>query len=490
MRDSIRGVSPVVGIVLLIGIVSIASVSLLLVGGPITDDVKQQSEQQRVQQSFVELSNTVSSATSATETRKSATLEVGKRGAIAQKKTGQYTIFIQNKSGSKTIESGTFGTIEYTGDAGSTFAYEAGAVFHETGAETRVVSEPQFYYDRNPYTLSLPVTTITEEKELSSGELLIDHEKTTPSSVNQVRNDRVYIQIESNYCRGWERYFTDQISPNAIDEACTEGPAKTVTVRLGYTEIENAFSDGVTLPNGQDSITTDNENHNPFDNVAEDNYLPLDGVITNLVDDAEGTDDEFKNIDGNPVTESKSFDDGKYYSEGLGDGGHLTFDLSDGDALLVVNGSITTQTNNDGISVSHCGDGNQLRVYVTGDLNFDNGGTITQECDSNGNVSTVQVYGTSDTTVLFGPGNPVFNGLLYVASDGETPSGGQIDFQGSPRFDGAIIAESINIDSNLNKVNADAPDNPNVEVIPSGYEPAPQVTYLNVANHEVDIKNK
>lgn len=474
-----RGVSPILGFVLLVGMVAAVSVSLLVVGGQMMTEGQQQVEEDRVEQSFVELSKTIASTSTNSDSPKSMTLEAGEQGAIAREATGSYTITVENETVNKTVGNGTIGTIEYKSDDGTTIAYEAGAVFRETGAETRVISEPPFHYDRDTNTLNLPVTTTTEEKELSSGDLVVNHKSATRNTANYVKNYRVYIEIQSDYCKGWERYFSDQTGYTAITEGCAEGAANTVNIRLGYAAIEDAFSDGVSLPNGEDSITGD-EKKNPFDDVAANDFPSLDGTIDLLVSDAE--DGDFTNISDSPVTGDRKLDDGKYYAKGINEGS-LTFDLSDGNATLVMNGSIQTQNKDDGITVSDCGDGNQLQVYVTGDIDMKNGGTIAPNCDDDGSVTTIQVYGKSGTDVRFDKGNAKFMGLLYVP-------GGEVDFQGSPDFDGAIVAESINIKSKLNGVTSTGVDSSTIDAIPSGYEPAPQITYLNVINHRVDIRTK
>ncbi|SER78908.1 DUF7289 family protein [Natrinema salaciae] len=474
-----RGVSPVLGLILLIGVVAAASVSLLVVGDEMMDSGQQEIEEQRVQQSFVELSKTISSARTSTDAPKSTTLDAGERGAIAREATGSYNITVENASEIESVGNGTIGTIEYTSEDGTTVAYEAGAVFRETGTKTQVVSQPPFNYDHETNTLTLPVATMTDGKDLSSGDLLVTHETATENAVTHVQNYRVYVEIESEYCRGWETYFEEQAGYSSIEEGCFEGTDGSVTVRLGYDELDNAFSDGVSLPNGEDSITGKDQ-HNPFDDVAANEFQSLDGTIQAILDDTDSA--EFDKVEDVQADPTEELDDGKYYTDGI-ENEQLSFDLSDGDAMLVVNGSIDTHDNDDGITVSDCGDDNTLRVYVTGDINMDNGGTIGPDCGGNGDETTIQVYGSSDTDVLFAPGNPSFTGLLYAA-------GGEVDFQGSPDFTGSIIAESVNIDSNLNNVDSVEVDSDEVEVIPSGYEPAPQITYLNVVNHEIDIQNK
>jgi hypothetical protein len=106
------------------------------------------------------------------------------------------------------------------------------------------------------------------------------------------------------------------------------------------------------------------------------------------------------------------------------------------------------------------------------------------------------VFGDSEMEIDFG--NGYYEGVIYAASN-KDPDGAfegwanggdgtyQAHVQGSPEFDGSLIVHSITERSKFNAFKTRAMDS-EIDVIPDGYEPAPQLTYLNVAEHQVEIE--
>ncbi|MFC6717972.1 hypothetical protein ACFQGT_10065 [Natrialbaceae archaeon GCM10025810] len=491
MRGPTRGQSTLIGFVLLVGLVAVGGLSLMIVGEQASSAITEDTEIERVEQSFVQLSHETATVTRNNEKSEVTALDAGDYGAIVRENTGSYNVTARNTSDDgdesvEVIEEGTIGTMEYEHEDGTKIAYEGGGAFRETGSETRVVSSPLLNYNHESETLNFPMITVQGDKKLSSGDVIIEHLDATRNDNNSVKDKRIYVEIESEYCRGWETFFDEQAGGTSVTRSCDEGDEGTVEARFGYDDAENAFEDGVSLPNGEGSIGGKDQ-HSPFDDVEDNEFPPLDETIQLMLEDDDAYDEVHEEV---IEDEDLELSDGMYYVEGIGDDGSIDFNLSDDDAVLVVNGSIETQTEDDGISVSDCGDDgdNQLRVYLTGDLDMDNGGTIAPECGDN---ETIQVYGSSETGVNFGNGNPTFEGLLYVASDEDEWEGSnsdeQVYFQGDPTFEGAIIAESVYVGSEVHNVEASAVDDSEVDVIPEGYEPAPQITYLNVIEHQVSM---
>ncbi|WP_394352487.1 DUF7289 family protein [Natronorubrum aibiense] len=478
-----RGQSTLIGIVLLIGIVAIGSLGIFLVAGDAIGGAEQQSEQERVQQTFVSLSHGISTATASDDVSHSLELEAGEHGAIAHHDSATYEIWAQDYSGENRtdISSGTIGTIEYESDDGTKIAYEGGGVFHETGERTRVVSAPAIDYDSRTYTLSFPVVTLTEEKTIRSGDIRLTRSNVEREPRNYVANDHVFVEVESEYCLGWEEYFVEQAGDLTVQQACygAENDDGKLKVRLGYNDISGAFSSGVALPS-EENIDENPSGHDLGD-IAEAEYPPLDETIQQLSDDFR------ENESVSELDSDSSNSAGEYYQENLN--GEYDFDLTDGNAVVVVNDSVTTD--GEGVTVSNCGNGeHSLKIYAQGDFELHD--DVKPTCD-NGSIKTIQLYGTSTSTVDFHDSSSTFEGLLYVASDEFDPENEeyQIDFSGAGNvgFNGSIVANSIKFGSATNSVNPIGLENSNVDIIPEGYEPAPQLTYLNLAEHEIDIEN-
>ncbi|WP_449289173.1 DUF7289 family protein [Natrialba taiwanensis] len=490
---SSRAQSSVLGIVLLIGMVAAGSIGVLLVAGEGIGQTEQQSEQERVEQAFVELSQQISTATTNNDVTHGSNLEAGEHGAIAHHDSATYEIWAENNSGTTTpIANGTIGTIEYDADDGTRLAYEGGAVFRETGTQTRVLSTPPINYDHRTNTLSFPVVELTENKTIDSGDIAIEQASAYANSMNYIKDDHVFIEIESEYCLGWEQHFTSEAGDTSLQQGCYDAANDdgTLKVRLGYEDIDNAFSKGVAL--GDESNYDAHQSGGEFDDIGSEQFKPLDGVISEMKADFRENESHIDTGDWSEITA------GTYFAaEGSLDAAdELTFSLEEGNAVLVVDDDISGYD----ITVDACGpDGsNQAKIYATGDIDVGNN-EFTQTCGDD--ESNLQLYGTSEMGVDFG--NGYVEGLLYAASDktpGEDGFDGwqvnsnndkeyQIHLQGSPEFDGSIIAHSISERSNFDDVNEQPMNSSEIEVIPPGYEPAPQLTYLNIAEYEIDVEN-
>ncbi|ELY33519.1 hypothetical protein C500_01765 [Natrialba magadii ATCC 43099] len=467
--------------------VAAGSVGVLLVAGDVITGTEQQSEQEQIEQAFVELGQQISSTTTTSDVVQTSDLNAGEHGAIAHHDSATYEIWAEEYSGENRtdIANGTIGTIEYESDDGTRVAYEGGAVFRETGEQTRVLSVPPVYYNHQTNTLSFPVVELAENKTIDSGEITVDQIDAEPNEMNYIRDDHIFIEIESEYCLGWEQHFSNQAGDTAIQKECygDENDEGVLKIKLGHEDVENAFSDSVSLPN-DDYVGSGHASGNNLEEVNEADFPDLDDTIQQLIDEFEDDEPRLDDSESNPS--------GAYYEESLDGDEHYDFSLEDGDAVVVVNGSVDSGEN---ITVSQCGGGeHSLKIYAKDDFTLGDGDVRTiGSCDT---VEAIQLYGTSSSTVNFHNSGNDFQGLIYVASDEfNTESSNQHEYQvqftggGGFSFEGAIIANSIYFDTPTNALTPTAIENGEIEVIPEGFEPAPQLTYLNIAEYEIDIEN-
>ncbi|WP_408957610.1 hypothetical protein [Natrinema sp. 74] len=478
-----RSQSSILGLVLLIGMVAAVSVSLLLVGGNTITDVKQQSEQERIEQSFVELSQQMSSAATNEDVTHAMTFDSGRSGAITKTNAGRIKIEATNFS--ETIK---LGAIEYRGDDGSIVAYQAGGVWRERGNETRMISAPSLDYDAEEETLWLSVVDISEDQELSSGTVTMRHETTIPMQ-DFVENESITMTVTSEYYRGWESYFRHQAGDAVVRNV--DHANRTVTVRLGYLKAESAFDSGVTYGDSYDA----HKNADVDGPTTQGTMPPLDSVISQMVNDTESgamhVDEDLGTVDTTLTRGS-----GTYVADSIEESGHLQFNLTDGNATLIVDGDI----NADGptITVTDWSGNNSLKVYTTGDLDASNSGDICVDpCDTDVSAKRIQIFGTSDMIVDFGPGGSSrFEGVLYAASDRDSwPKRNSCDSQvcihSNPNLYGSIVASSVEIGSASADLTYDSSlDSADIPLHPESYELPPRITYLNIAHHKIDIKNE
>lgn len=477
-----RSVSPIIGVILLIGMASAVSVTLLFVGGSILDSKQQQAETEQVEQSFIRISEQIETSSKNTDVSKTTNLDAGERGAITHRDKAKYKIWSEAYNGTNktNIGSGTIGTVEYESDDGTRIAYEGGGVFRDTGEQTQIVSAPSVTYDRETDTLNYPVTQISEGKELRSGNLKIEKINSTVANTSYVKQDHVFIEIESAYCEGWQQYFKNQAGDTAVKEACYDGENDDgeVKIKLGYEDIEDAFESGLSVPDSGNYEPPNGNNANV--EMSEGKFPPINSVIDSLGDELEGSPD---------LQSPETNDAGEYYVENMND--EYDFNLSDGDAIVYVNNSVSPEK----IDIKNCGSSdNSLKIYAQGDFNLEN--DIGESCPDD-SVETIQLYGTDSSSVDFQDSSSTFKGLIYVAGDTDEfdPDHGgeyQVKVGGGGNVDmhGSIIAQSVEFQSAANSVNLQGSEDSDVTVIPAGHEPAPQLMYLNIVEEVIDIENR
>ncbi|WP_265112223.1 DUF7289 family protein [Halosolutus halophilus] len=476
-----------IGIVLLIGMVGVTSSVLFLTAGEVLTNTEAQTEAERVEPAFVELSQKMGSARIDSDVTHSMDLDAGERGAVARAETGWINVSSAELDGPINE---TIGTVEWEGDDGSRIAYESGAVFSGTGNETRVVSVPPIYYDARTETLTLPVTTINGETMLDSGDISVSHERTTVYADANVENAEVRITITSEYYRGWERFFTREAGDTVVRDVDHEN--QTVSIRLGYLDIEDAFDSGVTLSEpAEESGEVDYGN----ETVRHEQMPELDDVIERMLEDMEN-DEYYDDVEEvGSITDNETFTNGTYLADEVvldDNTDEVTFDLSDGNATLMVDGDVSLNHTGSALNVENAtGTNNSLKIYSTGNLstNGDMGGS---------SATHMQVYGTSEMYVAMRDGS--FTGTIYAPSNdwtGTNPIEGgcddeQICILSNVDFTGAIVTSTAHFQGGLGGINFEYDDDLGEEPVtlyPDEYDLPPQLTYLNVAHHEIDVEN-
>ncbi|WP_420883929.1 DUF7289 family protein [Natrialba sp. SSL1] len=482
-RQSSRAQSAMIGFVILIGMVAAVSTGIFLVAGETVTSLEQSSEQERVETAFVELSQQMSTASSNTDVLQSMDLEVGNDGAIVKKDTGNITV--SSEALDKDIDL-TIGTIEYEGEDGTILAYQAGSVFRETGNETRVISSPPIYYEKTTETLTLPVVTVSGEQDLGTGGVGISHEETTTFRESAVvENESVTITVESEYYRGWESYFEQQAGDTVVRNVDHDN--RTVEVRVGYLNVDEAFEDGMVVSENFDDF----ENADVENGTVREGSMPeLDPVIEEMIDDHED-DDSLPTTNGT-IAGNKTYFEDEITIDGKDE---LVVDTSAGNTTIIVDGNTSVEGQ---LVADPDGSDNELRIYTTGHLDIEGGNVSVTD----GNAGQLQLYGTSNTHVGIGPGESSFHGTIYAPRDepwGDTENevfhqgqcSEQVCMQSDVDFTGALVASSTNVHSaSVSFKYDDELENNEIDLYPDTYTLPPQLTYLNVAHHEVNIDNR
>jgi hypothetical protein len=512
-RGDRRAQSAVIAVVLLFGMAATISVGILVVTSESIDQTKQTAEHERVEQAFLELDSEID-AVSRSENGTSRTVDMdlsGSEGAVRQEGTGRIVVNTSNRS--DPVIDQPLGAIVYEQD-GTTFAYQAGAVWRNDGNETMMVARPDLDY-RGTNTLTLPITSFEGDQHLSGGEVTITKRDTAAplSDVSLVEGEFVTVNITSRFYTGWAEYFRENVDDSAIREI--DHDENRVIVALGQPEINATIENGVVATGGPDAdvdvdargsgsvdgdVAAEGEvdgeadiNGDVDEGVSRDLFV-LDSVIQRKVDSAESN---ASVTDLGTITGHVTLDNGEtYYADRIG-GGSVTFDLSDGNVSPVVDGDIELG-NGGGITVDNAGD-DIARIYTTGNFSMRNTDVVV----NSGDPSRFRIYGTSEMLIdISGTGNFQFNGLIYAprntpaVPDGETNpiSGCEADAciingGGAASFNGAIVAGSLEFDTNADFNFPSSVDgmSPDLEIDDGVYPPP--ITYLHASVYEVEIEN-
>ncbi|ELY67814.1 hypothetical protein C489_09646 [Natrinema versiforme JCM 10478] len=502
-------------VILLIGMVAIGSIGILLVGTEAMATAEQQSEQERIEQSFVQLSQTMTTSATATDVSQSMDFDAGSSGAITQTEAGNITIDSKYLNQSEEYN-GTgnpleipIGAIEYESQEGTTVAYQAGGVWRGTGENTQMVSAPPLSYKNE--TLILPVTSVSEDQELGSGDIRLTHTDTESYGSIPLENETVTMTIYSDYSKGWETYFETQVGSAVVQESNHTSDTPFVKVALTDLDAEGAFDSGLTI---SDTAGEQGGVDHVDENVRRGSMPEMDNIIDQMVDDVNETGNRSwatDDVDG-PWTigedeDDSEFSDGLYFADGIhldGNGDPVTFNLEDGNATVVVDGNITVDGGELRVEnwESSTGTDHRLKIYTTGNVNLQ-GGEMHVDSIDEVDAAQLQVYGTSTLSAGFKGGT--FEGTLYAPSDdfdgpneviqkkgggGGQCNGEQVCSLSNPTIRGSIVANSVHFQGGSgNDFEYDTDlKNAGIDVEPDNYSFPPKITYLNIARHKVDVE--
>lgn len=258
-----RAVSPVVGLVLLFGVVGITAVAILFVGTGLTETTAQEAQTQQAERSLTKFAETANQLSQAQGSSETFTIEAGDdANAYVNESAGhiELTLVINESDPSepnRTILDNDMGSyVTETGD-GTAFAYQGGGVFRQdTEGEPVLVRAPNLDYTVDPDpTLTLPVTQIrgNDSGTAGDGDLeVVTRRDAFPrqSLPNPIIGDYMDLTIESQYCTAWEGYVVDETSAT-VREQCDGGTPDQLQIRMD-------------LANGTERSTrTDTDTTNP-----------------------------------------------------------------------------------------------------------------------------------------------------------------------------------------------------------------------------------
>lgn len=513
--------SSVLAVVLMMGFVAAASVSLFVIGTATITSSQNAAEDAQIENTFKEFNKDVSSVAYGRDKYRSMTFEVqDNKAAFRQENTGTIQVYVD---GTKQVDK-SVGALVYERDD-STIAYQAGGVWSGKGKDSRMVAEPPVEYQNG--SLTFPIPALEGDENVRAGGLDIK-KKQTVSPINDdgyIKGKLVRLEITSEYYMGWAEYFRTQTNDVAVSvDHSPAGPKGTVTVKLGKPVANGNFEDGVLATGGDDGdILVGNGNSEIDGNVSatgditadddeitgtespnqESNLYELDEAIDRKIKDAK---DNGSVIDvdlsgGDTLNGGNTYyaEDGFSYDQESED---LVVDLSGGNVTLMIDGDMRLEKGD--IEVINHGSNRVFRVYTTGSLGVKNAELGPDPSDS---AKHFQVYGTSEMLVALNGGSGTqFVGTIYAPRDDPALDDTDPNYvsylsndkcegwdtcitTGSANVKGSIVAgptklsqgTEMTYDTSLQNVE------PTLQLA-DGVLP-PKITFIKVSVHKVEVNN-
>ncbi len=424
-----RGVSSVLGVVLIVGMTAAMVVSLMMIGTVALQTSQENAELARMETSMAQMSSKAS--LSALGGAGSQQFDVGAmRDGSLEVRPDTGSIRIVSVEGDKNLseannttviyETDAFGALVYT-QGEHEVAYQGGGVWTRTGDRGgQMVSPPEYHYLDE--TLTFPIIrTAGSGNEGGTGSGSVTHQSSqsffpNETMTNPVDNQTIFVEIESDYHRGWYNFFDSR-----SDGLLEHDPAnQTVTVEL--TAIyEESFSWAIAA---QQDIEIDGQASDIESMRESQNYPSASGEVESKIADCEG--------DWNFTSDDGPYEGGQTYcaNEENMDLGDIEFNTTGGDIDVVFDQGVRT---NGDITVSGS---NTVRFYVNDSVDLAKG-YINPDKDPD----QFYMYVHSDVDAMEEQGNPTIHAVIYAPNT-------DVIFSGNVDFEGAIIADSFEASGN------------------------------------------
>jgi len=228
-----RGVTPVVGITLLIGMVLVGAIGVFAVGSVAVDSVQSEAKLDQAETAMVSYADSVRNG-------QSASLSVPNSGETTVSNDSTIRIEV----GSTEVVDTTLGTVVYE-ENGRERAFEGGAVFARSSDEPTIVAAPpisfQYAAGERHQTLTIDVVTVDGSASDLTTEPALSRSSARSIASNGVVADTVTVTVQSEYAAAWAQYFEQRTLASVSLDASTN----TVTARFPVqqpTSVDNSFT--------------------------------------------------------------------------------------------------------------------------------------------------------------------------------------------------------------------------------------------------------
>lgn len=460
-----RAVANPVGVILILGMTILSVGALLTVGGAVVDDTRADAEHSQMENSMSAFSSKASLVGLGESGHQRFSLGRVSQGRVdVREDAGNVRIWVDRsdcEDDDCEIANTSMGAVVYEND-GREIAYQGGGVWARQGDFSRMLSPPEFHYRAE--TLTFPIINVTGDGAASGdirGTVRSDTEAqqwypddSEEDFDNPLTNGTVYVEIESEYCRGWQSFF-ERRSQGRVEDRC--GDNKTVIVDLAVPFILTGDDPVI----AQDINPSGNNNDIPEswreDVVAPSPDSEIDAKIEECTDGS---------CDSLPT--SGDISHGKYVASADHTMDGVTFKTGSGDTTVAVDGDLTAG------QVDVEGDGN-VTLYVRGEFRLSGSGDINSGGDADQFITLVD----SDGDVRFN-GNSAYTGVIYAPKS-------TTSFNGNPAIDykGVLVTDKFDLNGNLDKLDFQPAEELDDYRILGGERP---LTYLHISENNVEIQ--
>lgn len=422
-----RGLTPLAGFVLLVGIVAIGAMSLFVAGMALADATQSAAERDHAERSMAQLSSSVDQMAAGELDTSEFAISGGKDASTyVDEDAGHIEMWVENSSGKEYLLRDDLGAYVYETDDGERVAMQGGGVWKRNAEGPSTVVEPPEFQYRNEDEPTLTynhyrVTGQSRDNGVTSGEVsMVSHRELYPNGTysNPVQEGSIKFKIRSEYCHGWEEYFNER-----TDKAVTESCDETATTRDD--ELIAELSVPFTIGNMENAVWANSENIHKNANVDSISTSGYDPQSADLLVESHEEECDKRGYSSLPGT--------------IDDGGLYCTDEIDHDVNingLSIDEDVEIYTRNgiekgEGVPVS--GSGFNVSIYAGDDVRAGGNSEIGNPSDP----TQTRVYLHSDADFTQ-EGNGAIRALLYAPES-------EVDIQasGGYEFEGSIIADHV-----------------------------------------------
>lgn len=457
-----RGVSSVVGVVLLLAITLTMVTSLMVIGTLALNETQSDTQLSQMETSMAQMSSKASLAALGGAEFQRFDLGGIPGGSVEVRSTsGNLTLEIE-------YENGTTETLYVTEELGamvyeqgdSEVAYQGGGVWKRTGDDGgEMVSPPEYHYQQE--TLTFPIVRVSGEgQSVSNAVGSVQHESfgtiyPDEGLENPVDNFSVFVEIQSDYHKGWAEFFESRTTGEVIHDSENRTARMELTVPF-----EEEFRSAASV---QGSIET---HGNPNIDSAQEgmNHPSASGEIDSKI---ENCDSESPGFDGS----QEEYHGSTTYcaTDPVELGETNVFNTTEGDITVVLEDDLDLSQGG-GRNITITGN-HTVKIYTQGQINFKG-----SEVNVGGNSSQIVTYVHSDIEEIGEAGNFAMSGVIYAPNT-------DVEFSGTVEFDGAVIADTFEAGGNVDLTFA-----PELEETPFGISSENDVIrYLHVTENVIEL---